>query len=256
VVELKALKIALGVYKSAATFLVYQEADWLPLKDQCKLKTAYFQARVHASPTCVRNETSSERNDHGRQMRLASKPIILKKTSPITEETKDLWVDITPEMTKPTPQPNFAPWLRERAQISSNFEGAPKKSDNSLFLAALAKEKIATELSSHLQIFTDGSILNTGETDCSFVIPSLGIKREYKLDPGVSIFTAEMYAILMACTFVNDLPVCPTGIAILSDSKPALQALESGGTNNSKDLQEDILVLIHQIICKGTDVRF
>jgi ribonuclease HI len=256
VVELKALKIALGVCKSAATFLVYQEANWLPLKDQCKLETAYFQARAHASPTCVKNETSSERNDHGRRMRLSSKPTILKKTSPITEETKDLWVDITPEMTKPNPQPNFAPWIRERAQISSKFEGDPKKSDNPLLLATLAKEKIATELNSHLQIFTDGSILDTGETGCSFVIPSLGIKREYKLDPGVSIFTAEMYAILMACTFVNDLPVCPKGIAILSDSKSALQALERGGTNNSKDLQEDILVLIHQIICKGTDVRF
>jgi ribonuclease HI len=122
-----------------------------------------------------------------------------------------------------------------------------------LFLLTLAKEKIATDLSRHLQIFTDGSILDTCETGCAFVIPSLGIKREYKLDPGISIFTAEMYAILMACTFINDMPVRPTGIAILSDS--ALQALEKGGTSNSRDLQEDILVLIHQIICQGSDVR-
>nr|KAG5707430.1 hypothetical protein BaRGS_005397 [Batillaria attramentaria] len=61
-----------------------------------------------------------------------------------------------------------------------------------------------------------------------------------------------MYAILMACTFVNDMPNPPLGVVILSDSKSSLQALERGGTRNRSDVQSEILFLAHQIITKGT----
>ena len=58
----------------------------------------------------------------------------------------------------------------------------------------------------------------------------------------------------MACTIVNDLPKAPLGVAILSDSKSALQALAAGGTRNRGDLQAEILFLAHQLILKGSDV--
>ena len=43
-------------------------------------------------------------------------------------------------------------------------------------------------------------------------------------------------------------------MAILSDSKSALQALAAGGTRNRGDLQAEILFLAHQLILKGSDV--
>ena len=58
----------------------------------------------------------------------------------------------------------------------------------------------------------------------------------------------------MACTIVNGLPNPPLGVAILSDSKSALQALAAGGTRNRGDLQAEILFLAHQLILKGSDV--
>ena len=58
----------------------------------------------------------------------------------------------------------------------------------------------------------------------------------------------------MACTIVNDLPNPPLGVAILSDSKSALQALAAGGTRNRGDLQAEILFLAHQLIQKGSHV--
>nr|KAG5707080.1 hypothetical protein BaRGS_011791 [Batillaria attramentaria] len=114
------------------------------------------------------------------------------------------------------------------------------------------ERRLNSAFSQHLKIYTDGSVLDSGEVGCAFVIPDLGITRRYKLNAGLSIFSAEMYAILMACTFVNDMPNPPLGVVILSDSKSSLQALERGGTRNRSDVQSEILFLAHQIITKGT----
>ena len=58
----------------------------------------------------------------------------------------------------------------------------------------------------------------------------------------------------MACSYVNDLPNPPRAVAILSDSRSSLQALARGGTKNRGSFQQEILLLAHQIICKGTDL--
>nr|KAG5710803.1 hypothetical protein BaRGS_026954 [Batillaria attramentaria] len=151
-----------------------------------------------------------------------------------------------------TPKPVFPPWELAKPEYEHRYaEGASKKADSAL-ATTLAREKIEQRFSQHLKIYTDGSVLDSGEVGCAFVIPDLGITRRYKLNAGLSIFSAEMYAILMACTFVNDMPNPPLGVVILSDSKSSLQALERGGTRNRSDVQSEILFLAHQIITKGT----
>ena len=115
-------------------------------------------------------------------------------------------------------------------------------------------ERVKEQLGNHLQIYTNGPVLETGEVGCAHVIPDLKITRQYTLPTGVSIFTAELYAIYMACTIVNDLPNPPLGVAILSDSKSALQALTAGRTRNRGNLQAEIQFLAHQLILKGSDV--
>ena len=87
---------------------------------------------------------------------------------------------------------------------------------------------------------------------CVFTVPALNIARQYKLNRGISIFSAEMYAIYMACTLINDLPNPPLGAVICSDSKSSLQALASG-TRNREDMQTEIRFLAHQIVQKGTN---
>ena len=86
------------------------------------------------------------------------------------------------------------------------------------------------------------------------VIPDLKISRRYKLPTGISIFTAELYAIYMTCTIVNHLPNPPLGVAILSHSKSAQKALAVGGTRNRGNLQAEILFLAHKLMLNGSDV--
>nr|KAG5691212.1 hypothetical protein BaRGS_019423 [Batillaria attramentaria] len=180
-------------------------------------------------------------------------PRIYRTTIPMAEHTNDIWSECgaKPEVAQ-TPKPVFPPWELAKPEYEHRYaEGASKKADSAL-ATTLAREKIEQRFSQHLKIYTDGSVLDSGEVGCAFVIPDLGITRRYKLNAGLSIFSAEMYAILMACTFVNDMPNPPLGVVILSDSKSSLQALERGGTRNRSDVQSEILFLAHQIITKGT----
>nr|KAG5691429.1 hypothetical protein BaRGS_016345 [Batillaria attramentaria] len=180
-------------------------------------------------------------------------PRIYRTTIPMAEHTNDIWSECgaKPEVAQ-TPKPVFPPWELAKPEYEHRYaEGASKKADSAL-ATTLAREKIEQRFSQHLKIDTDGSVLDSGEVGCAFVIPDLGITRRYKLNAGLSIFSAEMYAILMACTFVNDMPNPPLGVVILSDSKSSLQALERGGTRNRSDVQSEILFLAHQIITKGT----
>nr|KAG5686914.1 hypothetical protein BaRGS_020723 [Batillaria attramentaria] len=133
-------------------------------------------------------------------------PRIYRTTIPMAEHTNDIWSECgaKPEVAQ-TPKPVFPPWELAKPEYEHRYaEGASKKADSAL-ATTLAREKIEQRFSQHLKIYTDGSVLDSGEVGCAFVIPDLGITRRYKLNAGLSIFSAEMYAILMACTFVNDI---------------------------------------------------
>jgi ribonuclease HI len=82
---------------------------------------------------------------------------------------------------------------------------------------------------------------------------SLNTSRNYSL-PKVSIFTAELLAISMALQHVNDLPVVPHNIVVLTDSKSGLMALQSDSGSSRDDLIREIGVVIHQLIVKGVGV--
>nr|KAG5690989.1 hypothetical protein BaRGS_007336 [Batillaria attramentaria] len=249
------IKILSAERKSARNDLVYQEAGWLPLREECKRRCANFQAAMHATETTLGDGLTETVTKETliRQGLEVKAPRIYRTTIPMAEHTNDIWSECgaKPEVAQ-TPKPVFPPWELAKPEYEHRYaEGASKKADSAL-ATTLAREKIEQRFSQHLKIYTDGSVLDSGEVGCAFVIPDLGITRRYKLNAGLSIFSAEMCAILMACTFVNDMPNPPLGVVILSDSKSSLQALERGGTRNRSDVQSEILFLAHQIITKGT----
>ena len=89
---------------------------------------------------------------------------------------------------------------------------------------------------------------------CAFTIPDHDACGRFKLNKGLSIFTAELYAICKALLYADTLEHTPNGVAILSDSKSSLQALGKGGTRNRSTLQQEALYLAHKLIAKGCDV--
>jgi hypothetical protein len=109
------------------------------------------------------------------------------------------------------------------------------KEENLFCLLLETKEHLQREYSSYLQIFTDGSVLETGHAGSGLIIPDLGISKSYYIGENISIFTAELFA--MSVSLYN--------VLICVDSKSVLQSLKNVTCNKRTDLLYEILAQIH-----------
>ena len=131
-----------------------------------------------------------------------------------------------------------------------------KKDQNPLVLAVTARLCLEEKYQHHLKIFTDGSVMEDGAAGAAFVIPEFNhLTHSYSL-PAVSVFIAELLAISMALQHISAIPVTPFAIVICSDSKAALTAVKSDSQNAREDLVREIATTTHQLITRGTEVRF
>ena len=258
--ELCALKHAMGVSQHAINDLTYQEAGWLPLQNECQRRSANFEARVNTTNNNVKHALQEKQLSASmaarRRRQRKTKPRQYQKTRHLRDYTQELW-DIAsrnPKETVPMPDNKIPTWIMEQATIITDYAISATKRDNPLQIATIAKETLHTRYQHHLQVFTDGSIQDNGDTGCALVIPALKVTKSYKLNKGISIYSAEMFAILQACSYINDLPNPPSAAIILTDSKSSLQTLCNQRRDSRQELQKEIQHLTHQIITKGTDL--
>ncbi|KAL8580021.1 hypothetical protein ACOMHN_061342 [Nucella lapillus] len=256
--EPMALKHALGVCRGAVNDLVYQEVGWLPLKEECSRRCANFEIRTQTVNNTVKTSLQKlpSRDSTFRKHLERKKPAQHKRTTPLHDHTKVLWEksNLNPEDVATAPISPIPPWELIKPRIIDTYETKETKHTNPLYLATLAKTRVHEEFGQHLQIYTDGSVKDNGEVGCALVIPDLGITKKYHLNNGISIYTAELYAILKACETINDMSQPPRAAIILTDSKSSLQGLASGRTKNRQEFQAEISFLTHQIMYKGTDL--
>jgi ribonuclease HI len=106
----------------------------------------------------------------------------------------------------------------------------------------------------HLKIFTDGSVLPSTDSGCGFVIPDLKIQKDFYLGKRFSIFTAELYAILMALELIFNLPFAIFRLVFCVDSKSVLYGLQGWSFKNRSDLLFDIKLLISHM--RGSEITF
>ena len=131
-----------------------------------------------------------------------------------------------------------------------------KKDQNPLVLVVTARLCLEEKYQHHLKIFTDGSVMADGAAGAAFVIPEFNnLTHSYSLPP-VSVFTAELLAISRALQHISAIQVTPITIVICSDSKAALPAIKSDSQNAREDLVREIATATHQLITRGTEVRF
>ena len=123
-----------------------------------------------------------------------------------------------------------------------------KKQDNPHVMKFLSLEGME-RWSSYLHIYTDGSKRDE-RTACGFYVPSLKYTSEMRLPDGMSVFMAEMIAILESLQFILLKP--PIGCTIFSDSLSAIQAIETG-TDTGQIFQE-IKYCLYQLWCIGVPV--
>ena len=142
----------------------------------------------------------------------------------------------------------------ERAEVEVEVVGLTRDQSPPL-QACITNELLENKYSQFLQMFTDGSVLEDGSAGAAFAIPEFrSLRKSFSLPP-VSIFTAELTAILMALQHISEVRTPPCAIVICSDSRSA-RSIRSDSTSAREDLVLEIGTVVHQLITRGTEVRF
>ena len=251
-IDSKALKVALGVPVHTNTLKTYKEANLLSLDDQRKLAAAKYVTRSLSVCNSVTNEIFLDcKKDFPKRARNIS------YLQPIRNYTEDLFSKCDIDIASISEFP-VVPIVPQWEHISPNFDIdyiTLKKEDNLNLVSIQAKEHLENVYPHHLKIFTDGSVLESF-SGAGFVIPSLRIEKSFCLGKSFSVFTAELYAILMALNCIDDLNKAFYSILICVDSKSVLCSLQNWDVHTRKDLIFEIKLMIHSIIARGMSVDF
>ena len=78
----------------------------------------------------------------------------------------------------------------------------PEYSSSTFSPRKKVREPLNNKYHNHIKIFTDGSILDSSDSETGFVIPDLKVQKSFYLGKGFSIFTSELCAILMALNYI------------------------------------------------------
>ena len=87
-------------------------------------------------------------------------------------------------------------WEHINAKIDTDYTDL-KKSESTNILAIQVREHLNNKYQNHIMMFTDGSVLGSLDSRAGFVIPELKVQKSFYLGKGISIFTSELYAILI-----------------------------------------------------------
>ena len=246
-IEVRALRPALGLPQSVPHSLVYRDAGLLPLRDQIQIMTAKY---VFRSQT-VDNSTVEEVSGSFRG------PTRVSYLSSICDLVADLveGAGLNGASAADIPLHLYPLWLMERAEVEVEVAGLTRDQSPSL-QACITNELLENKYSQFLQMFTDGSVLEDGSAGAAFAIPEFhSLRKSFSLPP-VSIFTAELTAILMALQHISEVRTPPCAMVICSDSRSALSSIRSDSTSAREDLVLEIGTVVHQLITRGTEVRF
>ena len=182
----------------------------------------------------------------------------INQLQPIFNYTKDIFEESEIDITKikKTPIiPKLPPWEHLEANYDIDYASVTK-TDNTNILQAEAKENLSCKYHNCLKVYTDGSVLDSGDCGSAFIIPELNIKRSYHLGKGSSIYTCELYAIMFAISQLIELTLSIYHVVICVDSKSVLQSLKSWDCNAGTELLFEIKHLIHILRSNNTIISF
>ena len=162
-IEVRGLRLALGLPQSVPQCLVYREAGLLPFRRHIQLVCSKYVFRCQT----VDNSTVDEITATFRKL-----PSRLQSYSSICDLVCDLvrsaGLDGVEVATRPMHP--YPPWLLERAHVEVDMEGL-MKDQNPLVLAVTARLCLEEKYQHHLKIFTDGSVMEDVAAGAAFVIP-------------------------------------------------------------------------------------
>jgi len=133
--------------------------------------------------------------------------------------------------------PSCPPWRRKDVKVDTSLSKVGSKHENPIALRNVTKDHIY-HYENDLQIYTDAS-KTTDFTSAAFFIPEFDVKVAVLLPKDISIFSAELIAIMMALDWV--LEFCNqynivNDIALFSDSLSSLTAIKTDNSASGSNI--------------------
>jgi len=105
----------------------------------------------------------------------------------------------------------------------------------------------------HILILTDGSKdQETGGTGAAFVVQKWNTKVFKRISNFLSVFSVELYAILMAVQWTDQIQNCE--VLICCNSVSAINSMGKGTSKSRQDLVYDILLAIRDVKRRGVEL--
>jgi len=137
---------------------------------------------------------------------------------------KDIGIDLTTIPIFPM-FPQMPPWEHIAANFDTDYTDVKKNEDPNL-LTVDVKSHIESNYANYLKVYTDGSVLESGRNGAAFVIPVFKVQKSFHLGKHFSIFTCELFAILMALNLLSNTGLDIHHILFCVDSKAVLMTLK------------------------------
>ena len=137
-------------------------------------------------------------------------------------------IDIKSIPVLPT-SPQMPQWKHINAKTDTAYTDL-KKSESTNILTTKVREHLINNYQNHIKIFADGSVLDSLDSGAGFVIPDVKVQTSFYLGKGFSIFTSELYAILMTLNYIWNIQLAIFNFLICDDSKSVQYALKKTGT--------------------------
>jgi ribonuclease HI len=237
------MRICCGALRSTPLAALQVETGEMPLdlrRESCLIKH-YIKTECQELPSKeIYQETWL---NHYGKYKENCEPILNK----IVPFKKHLNVELVFNNTLP-----FPIWHLPDAKVDINLHNKITKKDPIPLIFSTAMEYIDTDYG-YLPIYTDRSKMEEKVTS-AFYIPEFDVKRNYRLTDNLTIFTAELNAIIQALNWIND--VLPNNCVILSDSLSVLQAIDNKSSGIRPAMLLDLLCMLRQIKALNVNVTF
>ena len=151
--------------------------------------------------------------------------------------------------------PQMPQWEHVNAKFDTDYADL-KKTESINILTIEVREHLINNYQNHIQIFTDCSVLDSLDSGAGFVIPELIVQKSFYLGKVFSIFTSELYAILMALNYICNIQLAIFNFLIYVVSKSVLYALKNWDCKMRGDILYEVKYLIHCIMYKGIGIEF
>ena len=129
-------------------------------------------------------------------------------------------------------------WEHINSKFDTDYTDLKKSESTNI----LAIQHLNNKYQNHIKSFTDGSVLDSLDSGARFVIPELKAKKSFYLGKGFSIFTSELYAVLMALNYTCNIQLAIYNFVVCVDSKSVLCALKNWNCKMRGDIFYEVSI--------------